>query len=341
MFNFKITPNKSIRRERTNEPSIKEEVHTVDESDVKEEPISCTSDNEQIESATVSNSDVSMEQQTPTTTSIDYENDPEAGPSGLSTEPSNRPHGVRSVYHRYPYPHDSSDTDSDDDREIATSLWRSREAFNAKDRNRDLPWRLRPLPDTSFPEPSTTDATTTTPFNNTTDVVDLSGNDNANPVQDVRTPSPPLSSGIEILTAPDLQLDWVSDVTTDTDDDLICTTDLSPANRTEPLNYSTRLKREQIGNEMRPNEVPIDLTVSDEEEHADVEDNANEPIIDTPLLNIRPSQPRSRYESLIDQHHDTVDRGHRLPTLLGSSTYKPPWIYQYAIHFNTFDFSFA
>lgn len=285
IYNFSLVNDEFESFDREH---IKEEVHTLDDSDVKEEPVSSTSDNEQTESATISNTDVPMQQQTPITTSDDYENDPEAGPSGLNTQASDRFHGARSLFHRYP--HDSSDTESDDDREIVTSLWRSREAFGAKEKNRDLPWRLRQSPATAFPEPANDTSMT--------EVVDLSQNDSSGSIRDVNPSSPQRSSGIEILTAPDLQLDWVSDATTESEDDLICTTDLPTRNQNEPLNFTTPFDPEPALNSHSMDAMPIDLTVSDEEDNPNETTNNNSDVLD-----IQPVPPRNQYQSLADEHH--------------------------------------
>lgn len=251
--------------------------------------------------------------------SAEFENDPEAGPSGLSAQPAVGFEVGRNLFHRYP--HDSTDDESDEDREIATSLWRSREAYtaNVKGQVRDLPWRLRQTSSTDFTAPRADTPANVFPM---VDVVDLSETDAAEPP--VKPPSP--HRAIEILTAPDLQLDWLSeDDALSTDDEIICTTDLpenppamAAANQTAPLNSPSTWELS-----------PIDLTTTDDEDNATTSTISGSPnAFDAtaapappisggdPALaaaartmmdeyNFLPLAPRSRYDALNDRLHDS------------------------------------
>lgn len=258
--------------------------------------------------------------------SAEFENDPEAGPSGLGAQPPTGFAVGRNLFHRYP--HDSTDDESDEDREIATSLWRSREAYtaNVKGQVRDLPWRLRQTSSTDFTAPRADTPANAFPM---VDVVDLSENDAAEPT--VKPPSP--HRAIEILTAPDLQLDWLSeDDALSTDDEIICTTDLPAnppampaANQTDPLNSPSTWELS-----------PIDLTTTDDEDNGSASTISGSPnafeatAAPTPALvgvsdiaaaarsimdeyNFMPLPPRSRYEGLNDRRHDSQCNTQRPP----------------------------
>lgn len=246
----------------------RETSETLPNEMIKIEPPS-TSESEQNENATAS-TQVSSNQINRQPSANDYENDPEAGPSGLNTQSISLFDNARNSF-RYP---DTSDDESDEDREIAASLWRSREAYNAtaKGANHDIPWRLRQNSPANFTAPANK---TQSDEYRMADVVDLSEPEN-NEVAPADAPSPQRSGGMEILTAPDLQLDWSSD--TSSDDEIICTTDIPdspvvpPQNQNEPLNYSTRCddEDEDLGIVLLPDESPIDLTLSDEDETTNI-----------------------------------------------------------------------
>lgn len=249
---------------------------------VKEEPVSSTNDEhhqqqqqqqhdeaQHDEKPTIAgNSNVTVKQPP---ANDDFENDPEAGPSGLQNEHSRNRENDNRYFGMYI---DSSDTeDSVDEREMSSTLWRPQPAFrfsridddsgDTRDTrysnqswrfdqttmnepphslSDDIPIPLLPIPPLPIPVPTARNV----PAN---DVVDLVDSEITQSVQ-----NPPLNRSHEVLTAPDLQLDWASD--TSSDNEIICT--IPPQT-------------------LESNNLPaIDLTGSDDEEATNSRNTSNE-----------------------------------------------------------------
>lgn len=166
-------------------------------------------------------------QVSPTVNAQDYD-DPQAGPSGIKQEV----HRNMAEYQQnrcYTNVASSSDDDSDDDREImrTTSLWRSRGTFNLNQTSRPNLIN-RDLDDDSLHNRTTSAASSAA----AAAVTGGSGNNyrSSPPIAVSHRSSPFLNNNSnslrseinrttsEILTAPDLQLDWLSDSSVDSED---------------------------------------------------------------------------------------------------------------------------
>lgn len=198
----------------------------------------------------------------------DFENDPEAGPSGLQNESvrineiENRP--IRG------YPIDSSDDDTGDEREMASALWRpppfrySRiddDSGDTRDtRYSNQSWRFDQT--TINEPPSLSEDVPSARDDQIDDVVDLIDNDVTQSAQ-----IPPVTRSHEVLTAPDLQLDWASDSSSDTE--IIYTI--------RPRTPDASVDNPQPNPLLASNELQaIDLTASDDEETSFTRNTSNE-----------------------------------------------------------------
>lgn len=149
-------------------------------------------------------------QSSPTVNAQDYD-DPQAGPSGIKQEAHRNVTDCHSKHFYTKASASSSDDDSDDDREImqTTTLWRSRGTLN--------------LNQTSRPSINNRDLDEDQLHNRTTSAAvaesaSTSGNDVNRIVTSLRPEINRTTS--EILTAPDLQLDWLSDSSGDSEQTL-------------------------------------------------------------------------------------------------------------------------
>lgn len=226
--------------------------------------MSSTNSDEQRNDERIENANVIVKQQPP---SVDFENDPEAGPSGLQglqMEPlrSNANDGHRMC--RY---HSDSDDDSGD--ECASAMWRPQESyrFNREEDSGDTrfsnqSWRYGVPAANETPSVSDIAPSTSNPAD---EVIDLSENESVQSNVLNAAPSNAHRS-LEVLTAPDLQLDWLSD--SSSDNEIVCTIrSQSPENTALNLSQSN-LTTLQVPNPIDSNHLPpIDLTASDEEDN--------------------------------------------------------------------------
>lgn len=220
---------------------------------VKEEPVSSTSGQE---SETESQDEkppalnVTIKQQD---TSNDYVNDPEAGPSGIKRE------STRSKMFEIKNPFDYSD-ESDD--ETPLSMWNRQQSW--KNESNDLPDVVA----------------NNVQSNPTVEIIDLIDNE-ATTSNDTES-SNKNSSDMEILTLPELQLDWASD---SSDED-----EISSIPNHE---YKSKQSNQSQANTGLP---AIDLTLSDDDDgHNDNHDEKNN--------RMEPDVPR-RYSCLFDEYHN-------------------------------------
>lgn len=196
--------------------------------------------------------------------SMNFENDPEAGPSGLQSASSNLENRRRLRYHN-----SSSDDDSDGE---SANLWRPQEPYlynrNADDssdtRYSEQSWIYdrNDIPSTAA-EPSSVvcEPSSSSTHKQMDEVIDLSENESLqsntqNPLQNTNNEN----RSIEVLTAPDLQLDWLSD--SSSDNEIVCT--IRPKSPTAPLNLTQSTSSNPTNFSSVP--TPIDLTISDDEE---------------------------------------------------------------------------
>lgn len=202
----------------------------------------------------------------------DYENDPEAGPSGIKTQPRRDSSMYTSrISRRYQDQYSSDDDDSDDEIAQTTSLWRSRGSFNLNQNDHsenDIPWRTRQRAASDSNSNELSQAA-----NNTCDDVIVIEADpaQANPL------ASNINSGMEVLTAPDLQLDWDS-----SDDSVICAD--------ENVSFAQPTQRTPFARTSAITNYSIDLTGSDDE--------------DT-FSNMQ--APRNRYRGLYDEYHNATN----------------------------------
>lgn len=247
----------------------------------------------------------------------DFENDPEAGPSGLqrSTPIGNSGNCSQPTMRRYP--NDSSDDDdneSDDEREI----WRPPAAFRSSRRysprftnDHWIPYDDQATNNDSSNFSDLAVQSTSKSKNPTDEVIDLSENDSNATVQNapINEQEPPIRSH-EVLTAPDLQLDWLSD--TSSDNELVCTIhdrNVSVAKKSQP---SSNVSVDESSDS--DDDVPaIDLTASDDEDNAHArEDSSNGPSWSRNTW-MRVNLTRPRYRSLmrLSSYHDDNNRDDR------------------------------
>lgn len=221
---------------------------------VKNEPVSSTSGQEsetESQDEKPSTLNVTIKQQD---TSNDYVNDPEAGPSGIKRE------SKRSKLLKLKNPFDYSD-ESDD--ETPLSMWNRQQSW--KNESNDIP----------------NAATNNVQSNQSAvEIIDLIDNE-ATTSNDTESTNKN-SSDMEILTLPELQLDWASDTS---DEDEI----------TSIPNQENKSK--QSDQSLLENGLPaIDLTLSDDDDRHN--DDHNEPNNRT-----EPDVP-SRYSGLFDEYHN-------------------------------------
>lgn len=224
---------------------------------IKEEPVSSTSGQE---------SETESQDEKPPTlnvlikqhnTSNDYVNDPEAGPSGIKRE------STRKKMFEIKNPFDYSD-ESDD--ETPLSMWNRQQSW--KNESNDIP----------DVEPNNVQS------NQAVEIIDLIDNE-ATTSNDTES-SNKNSSDIEILTLPELQLDWASD---SSDEDEISSIP------------NHEFKSKQSDQTQSDHGLPaIDLTLSDDDDiHVDNHDEPNN--------GTEPDVPR-RYNGLFDEYHNVDQR---------------------------------
>lgn len=225
---------------------------------MKEEPVSSTNVDEQKSEERAENGNVIVKQRPP---SNDFENDPEAGPSGLQTEAalSNTNVGRRLLQYQ-------SDSDDDSEDECASAMWRPQESYRFN-RNEDdsgdtrfsnQSWRYDPPMPTNDAPVINDNAPSTS--NQNDDIIDLSENESN------QSNAPPSNArSLEVLTAPDLQLDWTSD--SSSDNEIVCTIrSHMPSDRSH--NTALNLSQSNLNGAQASNDEPvIDLTVSDVEDY--------------------------------------------------------------------------
>lgn len=239
---------------------------------MKAEPVSSTNEEEPHEekpSIDERTSNVIVKQQPPANDD-DFENDPEAGPSGLQRELFTNGGNDGLPVRRYM--NDSSDDDSGDEREMVPAMWRPQASYrfaridddSGDTRFSSNSWRFD---QTAMNEPhslSDVTASSTTNNNQADEVIDLSESESL--PSNVAVQKPPTNvpnRSHEVLTAPDLQLDWFSDSSSD--------------NEIVSAIRSRTLERPENLSKARPNRgasyapaahtfPAIDLTASDDED---------------------------------------------------------------------------
>lgn len=248
---------------------------------VKEEPVSSTNgdsneDEQQSVDMIVDTANVIIKRQPtprPPTPNDDFENDPEAGPSGLQTEPMRR-RSIQNNGRLLRYQNDSSsDDDSGDER---AAMWRPQEPyrFNRNDedsgdtRYSSQSWRYD-LPPVNEPQVNVSE-TAPSANNQPEEVIDLSENESVHSnAAHIQQPANATRS-LEVLTAPDLQLDWLSD--SSSDNEIVCTIRPQSPDRSAALNFTqSNLNTSQAQNDL----LAIDLTVSDDDDAANSREYCN------------------------------------------------------------------
>lgn len=195
-----------------------------------------------------------------------FENDPEAGPSGLQTRPCRRTN--KTMHRTLRYQSDSSsDDDSDDVRvaqETASKRWLNNyhDLYRKENESGDTHYfnQTCRFDDTTAPNEPVNRTEASVPIGNQEDeIIELSENESVQSNVIVETTPVNANQGLE---APDLQLDWASD--TSSDNEIVCTIrSRSPPARNVALN----LTRSNLhASESDTDLPPIDLTVSDDEE---------------------------------------------------------------------------
>lgn len=241
----------NVKEEPVSSTNVEEEQQTVDESP-------------EIANVIIKQQRTSPEQAPPPPSQAieDFENDPEAGPSGLQTEQmrSTENDGRRLLR----YENDSSDDDSADER---AAMWRPQESyrFNRNDedsgdtRFSNQSWRYDV---TAANEPQVHLDIAPTVSNQSEEVIDLSENESVHSNAVIsHNPSANAPRNLEVLTAPDLQLDWLSD--SSSDNEIVCTIRPQTPDRSAALDFT----QPNLNTLQAPNDLPaIDLTASDDEE---------------------------------------------------------------------------
>lgn len=232
---------------------------------VKEEPVSSTNeDEEQSADVQTDTANVIIKQQPrPQPPQIDdFENDPEAGPSGLQTEQLRTIENDGRRLLRY-----QNDTSSDDESgDERAAIWRPQDSyrFNRNDedsgdtRYSGQSWRYT-LPTVNEPQVNISDIAPST-SNQSEEVIDLSENESVHS-NAVNNPPTNADRSLDVLSAPDLQLDWMSD--TSSDNEIVCTIRPPTPDRNAALNFT----QSNLNTSHAKNDLPaIDLTASDDEE---------------------------------------------------------------------------
>lgn len=251
----------------------------------------------------------------------DFENDPEAGPSGLQRATPNGSTCNQQQTRRYPI--DFSDDDDDesvDEREI----WRPPAAFRFA-RTQDDPHFINDqwIPYDQDDQATNNDSSNFSDLaaqlanknkNPTDEVIDLSENDSNATVQNAPTNEQQPNCSHEVLTAPDLQLDWLSD--SSSDNEIVCTIHDRNASSATKKSQSSNVSVENDDSDVDDDVPAIDLTASDDEEISFARDDSS----NVPELAIRWSRnilrnnfPHSHYRSLMraSSCHDDNNRNDR------------------------------
>lgn len=234
----------------------------------------------------------------------DFENDPEAGPSGLQQEPiGNTGNCVMVGQQQMRRYNDSSDDDDDSGNERKMAMWRPPAAFRYS-QTEDNPryvigqcrWRYDQADQAPNNEsdnfndldaPQSASNTNNIPAD---EVIDLSENDSNETVQNAST-NVQSNCSHEVLTAPDLQLDWLSD--SSSDNEIVC--------MIHDHNVKHSHSNESVVNGTNGEVPAIDLTVSDDEETSfRRENNSNRPwqrnmMRDNSFLHYRSAMRSSSY----------------------------------------------
>lgn len=319
-------------------------VKTEPVSQVKEEPNSATiveqgpdDDDEEeqqqrdIKPSIGENSNVIVMQQQPaqqqppplplqqSTEDFEIENDPEAGPSGLQRATPNDSNRNQKQPRRYPI--DSSD--DDDAESVDERIWRPPAAFRFARTQEDAHF----ITDQWIPYDQDDQATNNDSSNfsdlavqsanknknPTEEVIDLSENDSNATVQNASTDEQQQQEpncSHEVLTAPDLQLDWLSD--SSSDNEIVCAIhDLKATKKPQSSNVSV----ENGGGDSDVDVPAIDLTASDDEEISFArDDSSNEPLANRWSRHmLRNNFPHPHYRSLMraSSYHDDNNRNDR------------------------------
>lgn len=228
----------------------------------------------------------------------DFENDPEAGPSGLQTEPRRSNHSkIINMHRKLRYQNDSSsDDDSADERdaqETASAMWlNSHESFRFNRKENESDDKNYANPSFRFDqltaiEPSN-EVSAASANNQDDEIIELSENESVQSNVIVETTPNGGNRNLEVnlLTAPDLQLDWASD--TSSDNEIVCTIRSRSPVRSVALNLSrSNLNASQAETDL----TAIDLTASDDEEANFLHENI-------PML-----APGERFRSQSFSHH--------------------------------------
>lgn len=216
---------------------------------------------------------------------IENDPEPEAGPSGLQRQPITR--NQRQLHRRYP--NDSSDDDESGDDSI--SMWRPPASFRYTSSNNDESrypvnhWAYDQIDqgtnnnDTS----NFSDLTVQSASNNAAEIIDLSENDSNTTEQqnasNIVSPRNRSNHDRALITAPDLQLDWLSDSSNSgSNDEFMCTMRDRVAPKKKPQSNHVSVAANESDDDEDDEGVPaIDLTASDDEETSFVRDELNGP----------------------------------------------------------------
>lgn len=229
---------------------------------VKVEPVSSTnsheSDNESCDEKPT-NLSVLIKQQEPNT---EYKNDPEAGPSGIKCEPTT---SKSTTENRNQFNYFSDD--SDDESSQPSLFWRR--PLNALNSHNDTI--------ASVGNSNLQSATNKSPIV-VINLIDNEPNSSNDGNEQTTQESKKNNSAIDVLTLPDLQLDWASD--SSSEDEIRIRTVTPP----RPRRFAAMRAIKSTDNLMRPDPSedepsvlpPIDLTVSDTDDESVLNNNETE-----------------------------------------------------------------
>lgn len=288
--------------------------HQMSHMIAKEEPIDAVELTKQLKQLT-----------SPTVNAQDYD-DPQAGPSGIKQESHRNDYRQTRCYTNIAT---SSDDDSDDDHEImqTTTLWRSRGTFNLNQTSRPS-LNNHDMDEDSLHNRTTSGATgavaapgssaggsgngekCTSGTRNTKQPGEVRGSG------DTRNFSPrlrvsPRGCGVstsEILTAPDLQLDWLSDSSDQSIDEVVCVPLPSSSPAVDVANVKAETGAAAATNEPS---LQIDLTTSDDEDVMEINVNVfnggadtRSPRLPSSPVRVPPLTLENLQQALYDEYHN-------------------------------------
>lgn len=230
----------------------------------------------------------------------DFENDPEAGPSGLQAAPSRN--NEKGIHRTLRYANDSSSDESGDEREVASAMWLNAQESYRFNRKENESGDARYFDHSCRFEPLNVNEASASTSNQDDEIIELSENESVQ--SNVVVQTTPAYQNLEVLTAPDLQLDWASD--TSSDNEIVCTIQPRSPDRDAALNFSrSNLNAQQAA----ANDLPaIDLTASDDEESAFPQESNSPSLANFRYRNSSARHILSRF--LRSNHHDE-DRADR------------------------------